>query len=251
MTHQHWNPQEYARHAGFVAVNGESLVDVLSPRPGERVLDLGCGDGRLTAKLVAAGCEVVGVDASAAQIEAAQRLGLDARVVDACRLPFDGEFDAVFSNAVLHWIKDADAVLAGVFRSLKPGGRFVAEMGGNGNVATVRDAIHAELTERGVDPLALDPWYFPTVDDYRRRLEATGFVVTTIERFPRPTRLMTNITGWLETFAGPFVEPIPEPERPGFFTAVQRRTETSLRRSDGTWELSDYIRLRFFATKPA
>lgn len=251
MTHQHWNPEDYARHAGFVAVNGESLIDVLSPRPGERVLDLGCGDGRLTVKLVEAGCEIVGVDASVAQIEAAQRLGLDARVVDACHLPFDREFDAVFSNAVLHWIKDVDAVLGAVFRSLKCGGRFVGEMGADGNVATVRNAIHDELIERGLDPLALDPWYFPTVHEYRQRLEVAGFVVAEIERFPRPARLVTNIAGWLEAFAGPFVEPLPEPERPAFFAAVQRRTEASLQRPDGTWELSDYIRLRFSATKPA
>lgn len=250
MAHHHWNPEEYARHAGFVAVNGESLIDLLSPRPDERILDLGCGDGRLTVKLVESGCAVVGVDASAEQVEAARQHGLDARTVDACRLPFDGEFDAVLSNAVLHWIKDADAVLAGVFRSLRSGGRFVAEMGGAGNVATVRGAIHAELRERGIDPQPLDPWYFPTADEYRQRLESAGFFVESIEHFPRSTVLPTNVAGWLAAFARMFTGAVPESERPAFLEAVQQRVQPSLQRADGAWLLTDYFRLRFKAVKP-
>jgi SAM-dependent methyltransferase len=250
MPEQTWNPDRYARHAGFVPVNGESLIEWLAPRAGERILDLGCGDGKLTAKLAEAGCSVVGVDASAEQIEVARRLGLDARVADGRRLPFAGEFDAVFSNAALHWMKEPDAVAAGVFRSLKPGGRFVGEMGGAGNVATVRRAVHDELRRRDVDPEPLDPWYFPTPEEYRSRLEAAGFVVGRIELFPKPTQLPTDIAGWLETFAGSFAAALPEPDRAGFFAAVQERVRPALRRPDGTWWLTDYTRLRFAAVRP-
>ena len=152
---------------------------------------------------------------------------------------------------MLHWIKDQKTVLKNVYQSLKPGGRFVGEMGGVGTVATVREAIHAELQDRGIDPWTLDPWYFPTVEEYRRNLESAGFEVHCVERFSRPTRLLTDIEGWLATFAGPFVEPIFPQERAGFYAGVRRRTESSMRRPDGYWELNDYFRLQFSAIKPA
>jgi hypothetical protein len=147
-------------------------------------------------------------------------------------------------------MKEPDAVAAGVFRSLKPGGRFVGEMGGVGNVATIRRAVHDELHRRGVDPESLDPWYFPTPEEYRSRLEAAGFVVGRIELFPKPTQLPTDIAGWLETFAGSFAAALPEPDRAGFFVAVQERVRPALRRPDGTWWLTDYTRLRFAAVRP-
>ena len=134
---QHWDPERYSRVAGFVPALGQPVVDLLAPKPGERILDLGCGDGPLTLKLQELGAHVVGVDASPDQIAAAQRLGLDARVVDAHDLRLPPAFDAVFSNAALHWMKKPDAVIAGVWRALKPGGRFVGEMGAAGNVGTV------------------------------------------------------------------------------------------------------------------
>ena len=125
MTGQTWDPERYARNARFVSDLGMPVVELLDPKPGERILDLGCGDGALTRKLVDMGCEVVGVDGSAEQVQAACARGLDARVGRAARLEFEGEFDAVFSNAVLHWVKDADAAIAGVWHALRPGGRFV------------------------------------------------------------------------------------------------------------------------------
>ncbi len=251
MTDQRWNPTAYARHAGFVPVNGESLIEWLAPRPGERVLDLGCGDGRLTLKLVEAGCEVVAVDSSPEQIAAARAVGLDARVIDGARLPFAAEFDGVFSNAALHWMKQPESVAAGVSRSLKPGGRIVGEMGGAGNVAIVRDAIYEELKVRGIDPAPLDPWYFPEPDEYRAILEAAGLAVARIEHFLRPTQLPTDISGWLETFGGSFAGALASDERTEYFESVQRRAEPFLRRADGTWWLGDYTRLRFAAIKRA
>ena len=181
---QTWNPEQYARTAGFVPELGLPVLELLNPQPGERILDLGCGDGVLTEKLAALGCQVVGVDSSPAQIAAAQARGLDARVVDAQRLLFDAEFDAVFSNAALHWMRQPDAVIAGVWRALEPGGRFVGEFGGAGNIASILEALDAVLPGHSVDPLTLIPWYFPDEHEYRQKLEASGFVVTSIERSP-------------------------------------------------------------------
>src|SRR5512138_2182814 len=142
-TAQTWDPERYARNARFVSDLGAPVVELLAPRPGERILDLGCGDGALTEKLVALGCEVIGVDGSAEQVAGARRRGIDARVADGQALDFDGEFDAVFSNAALHWMKRADAVVDGVWRALRPGGRFVAECGGHGCVDEIATALLA------------------------------------------------------------------------------------------------------------
>ena len=172
---QKWDPEQYAQHARFVSDLGGPVVDLLNPQPGERVLDLGCGDGALTERLLAAGCEVVAVDSSPEQVWAALERGLDARIGDASNLNIDGHFDAVFSNAALHWIKDPQPVIANVWNVLRPGGRFVAELGGAGCVAKVREALTSALSERDVDATSLDPWYFPTAEEYGDHLESQGF----------------------------------------------------------------------------
>jgi trans-aconitate methyltransferase len=245
---QTWNPEQYARNARFVADLGMPVVDLLAPRPGERILDLGCGDGALTEKLVACGCEVVGVDASAAQVAAAAARGLDARVMSATELAFAGEFDAVFSNAVLHWVKPAEAAIAGVHRALRPGGRFVAEFGGGTNVATIVAALEAEMALRGVDPAPLNPWYYPSDEEYRARLEAGGFRVRSIELIPRPTRLPGSLADWLETFTQSYLSALPEGERKGITQAVEERLRPRLCDAAGVWT-ADYVRLRFAADK--
>jgi SAM-dependent methyltransferase len=247
---QRWDPEGYARHARFVSELGMPVLELLAPRSGERVLDLGCGDGPLTRELVRAGCRVVGVDASPEQVEAARRLGLDARVVDAERLAFDAEFDAVFSNAALHWMKRPDAVIDGVWRALRPGGRFVAELGGRGCVERVVAALAAALERRGIDAAAHHPWYFPGDAEYRQRLEARGFRVRRIELFPRPTPLPGDLTGWLETFAGSFSAALPAGDRLTFLREVREALRPALQGPDGTWTV-DYVRLRFAAEKPA
>lgn len=246
---QRWDPELYARHARFVSDLGEPLFELLAPRPRERVLDLGCGDGVLTERLRDLGCSVVGVDASVEQVEAARRRGLDARVADACALAFESEFDAVFSNAVLHWVKDADTALAGVFRALRSGGRFVAELGGAGCVDRIRDALHEALARRGLDPRRYDPWYFPTDADYRARLESAGFSVARMISFPRPTPLPGDVLGWLETFAQAFLVALDASERTSVLTEVRDRLAPQLRDGAGRWS-ADYVRLRFLALKP-
>jgi trans-aconitate methyltransferase len=208
-TAQTWDPASYARNARFVSDLGSPVVDLLAPKPGERILDLGCGDGVLTKKLADLGCEVVAVDSSVPQVEAARKLGLNAFVTSAEELLYNEEFDAVFSNAVLHWIKRADVMLAGVYRSLKPGGRFVAECGGHGCVHKIRTALVQALDRRGFDGEARVPWNFPTPGEYATRLERAGFRVDSIALIPRPTPLPGDIVCWLETFALNFFKASP------------------------------------------
>lgn len=248
MPTQHWNPDTYARNARFVSDLGAGVFDWLAPRPGEQVLDLGCGDGALTEKLVAAGCRVIAVDSSAEQIGAARARGLDARRGNAETLPFKAEFDAVFSNAVLHWIPDAAAVIASVHRALKPGGRFVAEFGGAGCVQTVRLALIDAATRCGLDGAALDPWFFPTEAAYRALLETQGFAVHGITLFERPTPLPGDITDWLETFAQPFLGAVPADDRRAFVQDVRDAVQPALFDGSRGWT-ADYVRLRFDARK--
>jgi len=246
---QKWDPDQYAQHARFVSDLGGPVVDLLDPQPGERVLDLGCGDGALTDRLVSAGCEVVAVDSSPEQVWAALERGLDARVEDASTLSVDGLFDAVFSNAALHWIKDPQPVIVNVWNALRPGGRFVAEFGGAGCVATIREALAVELSERGVDAKHLDPWYFPTTEDYGARLESQGFRVDSNILFPRPTPLPSDVRIWLEIFAQPYLNSVVEPDRMSLIEAVRTRLEPQLRHAKGAWVV-DYVRLRVAATRP-
>jgi len=248
-TNQSWDPAAYARNARFVSDLGAPVVELLAPRAGERILDLGCGDGALTIKLAEMGCDVVGVDASAPQIEAARRLGLDARVKEGERLDFDTEFDAVFSNAAIHWMKPPDDVIAGVWRALKPGGRFVGEFGGHGCIETIKRALIDALARRGIDGDALIPWYFPTVEDYSARLARRGFAVRYIALIPRPTPLPTEISGWLETFAQSLMAPLAYNDRAGFVDEVREALRPDLCDGAGQW-FADYIRLRFAAGKP-
>jgi trans-aconitate methyltransferase len=246
---QTWDPETYARNARFVAELATPVVDLLAPKPGERILDLGCGDGFLTAKLAALGCDMLGVDASAAQVEGARKLGLNALAVDAQKLGFTEEFDAVFSNATLHWMKDPDAAIDGVWRALKPGGRFVGECGGEGCVAKIRAALSKALSKRGVDADTVNPWYFASADQYRRRLEARGFKVERIAVFDRPTPLPGNVRAWLETFAEHFMSPLPAETRGDFLDEVQNDLRPVLCDAEGKWT-GDYTRLRFRAIRP-
>ena len=246
---QRWDPDRYAAHARFVSELGEPVADLLAPQPGQRILDLGCGDGALTERLRTAGSEVVAIDSSPEQVWAALERRLDARIVDARELEFQTEFDAVFSNAVLHWIRDADRVIAGVWRALKPGGRFVGELGGAGCVASIREAFGDALRARDIDVTTVDPWYFPTADQYRRHLESRGFSVHSIQMFPRSTPLPGDVTHWLELFAQPFLAAVSVDKRPALLQEVRTTLEPRLRTADGVW-IVDYVRVRFAATRP-
>lgn len=244
----HWDAERYASNARFVSDFGLPVVELLAPRPGERILDLGCGDGALTARLAELGCEVVGVDSSPGMIEAARRLGLDAHVMDGRALGFDREFDAVFSNAALHWMTDPAAVIDGVWRALRAGGRFVGEFGAQGNVARIRAGLRAVLARHGLE--TAEPWYFPTTDEYAGLLTQRGFEVRHVESFERPTPLPAGLDAWLETFwCGPMSGLDPTSARPVIEEVVETLRPT-LCEASGRW-IADYVRLRFVAERPA
>jgi len=248
---QTWNAAGYAANAHFVPALGQAVLDLLGPQRGERILDLGCGDGVLTEKLVALGASVVGIDSAPDMVVAAQKRGLDARIMDLRAITFASEFDAIFSNAALHWVKDdPHAPIAGAFRALKPGGRFVAELGGHGCVAAITVALLAALQRRGVTSAEeFIPWYFPTVAEYESRLGQAGFVPHTVQLIPRPTPLPTGMRGWLETFANPLCAALPPQERSSFLDEVTARLKPVLCDTQGNWT-ADYMRLRFAAEKP-
>jgi SAM-dependent methyltransferase len=239
----------YAENAAFVPALGATILGWLDPRPGERILDLGAGDGVLTEALVRRGAGVVAVDASPSMVEAARARGLDARVGDGESLAFDRAFDAVFSNAALHWMRRPGAVARGVFRALTPGGRFVAECGGHGNCAAVRVALHAALERGGAPVEGVDPWYFPTPEGYRRVLEGAGFVVDELALVARPTALPTGFRGWIATFGAAHLARLPEAAREEAIAYVERRLAGVLVDEEGR-AIADYVRLRVRAHRP-
>lgn len=245
---QTWNADRYAKHAHFVPALGQAVLDMLNAKPGERILDLGCGDGVLSEKIAALGTTVVGVDSSADMVSAARSRGIDARVMSGYELTFDHEFDAVFSNAALHWMsKDPDAVVAGVRRALKPGGTFVAEMGGHGNVAAIHVALIAVLERHGVKNAAsTSPWYYPTPEAYSVKLERAGFRIESIQLIPRPTPLPTGMEEWLKTFALPFLKDLPESQHAAALGETVALLRPALCDEGGKWT-ADYVRLRFDA----
>jgi len=246
---QEWRTESYVAHAGFVAELGAPVLDLLAPRPGERILDLGCGDGRLTERIAALGAGVVGCDAAPDLLLTARAKGLAVVRADGQALPFASGFDAVFSNAALHWMTRPAAVIAGVRAALRRGGRFVGEFGGHGNVAAIVTALLAALIRRGIDGRARLPWYFPTAEEYARLLREGGFAVREIALIPRPTPLPTGIERWIETFANPMLIGLAPNERTAVIAETVELLVPSLRDRDGRWT-ADYVRLRFAAALP-
>ncbi|MFO1130768.1 MAG: class I SAM-dependent methyltransferase [Hyphomicrobiales bacterium] len=245
---QQWSAGSYDTHARFVSDLAGGVVDWLAPKAGERILDVGCGDGVLTAELRDRGVDVVGVDSSEDFVNAAKARGLDARLMDGEALDFGPEFDAVFSNAALHWMPKADAVVSGIARALKPGGRFVAEFGGHGNVAAIVTAMRAIGQRRGGDLSLATPWYFPAPQTYQALLEDHGFIVRRIALIPRPVVLKTGIEGWLMLFRKPFFAQFGSDARKALDEAIEL-LRPALCDADGNWT-ADYVRLRVEAVKP-
>lgn len=245
---QTWDPQVYEREGAFVHKLAGGVVEWLNALPGERILDLGCGDGQLTARLASSGAVMTGVDASPAMVEAARARGIAAEHAPAEKLPFTAaSFDAVFSNAALHWVRGQEEMMAEVHRVLKPGGRFVAEMGGFGNVAAIFVAFNAVLARHGYGNRETDVHYYPTPNAYRRRLQERGFNVERMELIPRPTALAEGgMSGWLRMFRRGVLDELPDTLRDQVVEETCELLEPVLKDEEGHWT-ADYVRLRFIA----
>ncbi len=248
-----WNPELYDQKHAFVWERAADLVALLAPVAGERILDVGCGTGHLTATIGGCGARTVGVDASREMVDAARKAypGIAFEVHDARALPFDNEFDAVFSNATLHWILEPELAISGIWKALRPGGRFVAELGGKGNIRRMAHAFETARDELSPQPRkTAGPWYYPSVSEYAGLLDREGFEVRLITLFDRPTPLADGAAGmknWMAMFAQHFYSELPAADRERFVARVEELLRPELFRG-GQW-FADYRRLRLVAWK--
>jgi trans-aconitate methyltransferase len=248
-----WNPALYDQRHSFVNALASGLIDLLKPHRGERILDLGCGTGPLTQQIASTGADVLGIDASPAMIAQARQKfpGIHFEIADALTMDFVDQFDAIFSNAVLHWVKPPEVAARCMYTALKPGGRLVLEMGGLGNVDTIlREAINTGI-RIGVDLTSMiDINYFPSIGEYSSVLERAGFLVGYATLFDRPTELSDGEAGlgnWIRMFRPGVEAAIPAEARSVFFAELQNRCRDRLY-SDGSWR-ADYVRLRMVASR--
>ncbi|MBB3763950.1 class I SAM-dependent methyltransferase [Sphingomicrobium lutaoense] len=238
----HWKAADYARDGAFVPRLGAAVLELLDPQSGEEILDVGCGDGALTAQIAAAGAKVLGIDPSAEMVAAARTRGLDVEQVGAAEMDYENRFNAAFSNAALHWIKDRDGAADAIYRALRPGARFVGEMGGMGNLAHLLGAIESEAEARGYAiGEGASNWY-PSPAGLAAVYSRAGFVEIDAHLFDRPTPLDHGVEGWIRTFRSGWLDEIgmPEAERPDFTASVADRFGS---------DEADYVRLRFTMRK--
>ncbi|GGF69422.1 methyltransferase type 11 [Paenibacillus albidus] len=246
----YWSTQAYVNKADYVKP-GTEILSMLQPGPNERILDVGCGNGDLMAEVVAAGALPAGIDLSEEMVRRARQKypELNFQAEDICHYRTDVRFDAVFSNAAFHWIKDAPAVAQSIWLALREGGRFVAEFAGSGNVAVLTSAMQQVLEEHGYAWAGRNPWYHPTIGEYASLLEQTGFRVTLAQHFDRPTPLKgnTGVRGWLDGFAGYFFSDVTCEDRATIYRAIEAKVKPHLERG-GQW-MVDTSRLRIIAIK--
>ncbi|MBN3896864.1 MAG: methyltransferase domain-containing protein [Nostoc sp. NOS(2021)] len=251
-TSNNWDTSLYEDKHAFVWQYGEDLLKLLNPQPGESILDLGCGTGQLTEKIAQAGAEVMGVDYASEMIEKARQNYPHIRfdVADARNFQVDKLLDAVFSNAVLHWVKEADSAIASIHQSLKPGGRFVAEFGGKGNVKAIATALESALEAINIPAQTLNPWYFPSIGEYATLLEQQGFDVISSSLFARPTPLAegeAGIANWIQMFASSFLTGLSSEQQIQVIRVVEEYLKPILYQQ-ATWT-ADYRRIRIVAIK--
>ena len=238
-----WDAADYARVGGFVPALGQAALDLLDPQPGEHILDVGCGDGSLTEKIVERGASVVGIDSNLSMVAAAKARGLDARLMDAAQLKFVEAFDAAFSNATLHWVLDKERAARAIWFALKHRGRFAGEMGGEANLAKLREALDDVLVARGFGPPTYATNWYPTVEEFVAVYETAGFKDIDARLIERPTPLEHGVAAWVTTFRKGWLDRagVPESERQSIAEAVADRAGT---------DVADYVRLRFTMRKP-
>jgi SAM-dependent methyltransferase len=238
-----WDAADYARVGSFVSELGQAALDLLDPQPGERILDIGCGEGSLTKKIIDRGATVLGVDASPEMIAAARAHGVDALLLPAEDMQFFVEFDAAFSNATLHWVLHKEQAARAIFRALKPGGRFAGEMGGQGNIARLQQVVDEEMILRGyAPPVEAHNWY-PAPEEFAAVYEAAGFREIDARLIQRPTQIPHGIANWVLTFRKGWLDRagVPDEERADLAANVADRFGS---------ETADYVRLRFVMRKP-
>jgi len=238
-----WDAADYARVGGFVAALGGAALELLDPKPGETILDIGCGDGTLTAEIAARGATVVGIDNSPEMIAAATTKGLDARLIDVAHMQFDRMFDAAFSNATLHWVLARQEAARSIWLALKPGARFAGEMGGEGNLASLRQALDEELIIRGYGPPTDASNWYASPEDFAAVYESAGFEGIDARLIERPTVIDHGIAAWVTTFRMGWLDRagVPQAERAEIGQAVADRIGSNI---------ADYVRLRFTMRKP-
>lgn len=247
-----WNTQLYDHKHDFVSKFGEDLINLMAPKAGEKILDLGCGTGDLAKAISQSGAQLLGIDSSPEMIQSATEKypDLSFQVASADSFDMPNQFDAVFSNAALHWVLDKDIAVDCIHRSLKPGGRFVAELGGKGNVSNIVSALRASLNNHGYKELAhKEVWYFPSLSEYAGILEKKGFRVSFATHFDRKTPLKgeEGIKNWLYMFCKNFLDTLPEEEVDEILTEVEAQIKHT-NFDDNQW-FADYVRLRVLAVK--
>ena len=247
-----WNANLYDQNHSFVSQFGTDLVQLLAPKQRESILDLGCGTGDLSRKISDFEAQVIGIDQSINMIEQAKvkypEISFD--VQDATELTYENEFDAIFSNATLHWIKQPEKALQGIFAGLKEGGRFVAEFGGKGNVQTITDEIIRQLKTEEIEFKDEQfPWFYPSIAEYAALMERVGFRVTFAQHFDRPTQLegQDGLRNWIEMFGTQFFEGIAEQGKNKIVAQVEKNLKESLYKA-GHW-YADYKRIRVVGVK--
>ena len=238
-----WDAGDYARVGAFVAELGGAALDLLDPQPGERILDVGCGEGTLTKKMIERGATVLGIDNSPEMIAAARANGIDALLLPAEDMQFFAEFDAAFSNATLHWVLQKEQAARAIFRALKPSGRFAGEMGGEGNLKKLREALDEELIIRGYLPPSESSNWYPSPEEFAAVYEAAGFEQIDARLIERPTPIEHGVAAWVTTFRKGWLDraQVPEGERAEIGAAVADRVGS---------DVADYVRLRFIMRKP-
>lgn len=248
-----WNAELYEDKHSFVWQYGSDLITILSPQSGEKILDLGCGTGQLTNQIAQLGAEVIGIDRDASMIEQAKANypQLNFQVADGTNFSFTESFDAVFSNAALHWMKPPEEVIKCIWQVLKPGGRLIAEFGGKGNVEQIIQAIKTVVQEKGYQlKTEFSPWYFPSIAEYATLLEKQGFIVTDASLFERPTKLEgeQGLANWLTMFASSLLSIFPSETQQEIITEIEAKLRPILYQ-DQAW-FADYKRIRIIALKP-
>ncbi len=238
-----WDAADYARVGGFVPALGAAALELLDPQRGEAILDIGCGDGTLTERILERGASVVGIDNSLSMVGAARARGLDARLMDAAQLKFGEAFDAVFSNATLHWVLDKERAARAIWFALKPSGRFAGEMGGEGNLHRLREALDDVLVARGFGPPTYAANWYPNVEEFTHLYEQAGFRDIDARLVERPTPIAHGVAQWVLVFRKGWLDRagVPEGERGEIAAAVAERVGS---------KVADYVRLRFFMRKP-